>query len=59
MWVSPVPIDILNRYELVERNCTKNTKTYKDIIIHRKDYALSDLDKIFISELYKSKREVF
>lgn len=59
MWVSPAPVELLDRYGLVERKCEENTKVYKDIIIHRQDYHLSDLDNIFISELCKSKREVF
>ena len=59
MWVSPVPQDLLSRYGLVEKKCTGNAKTYKDLIIHRKDYRLSELDNIFIAELCKSKRELF
>lgn len=59
MWVSPVPAEFLNRHNLIRRTCAENTKLYKDILIHRKDYKLSDLDKIFITELNKSKQEVF
>ena len=58
MWVSPIPGDLLNRYNLVQRKCPENTRQYKDIIIHRKDYKLSELDNIFISELCKSKRQL-
>ncbi len=59
MWVSPVPQDLLSRYGLVKKKCAGNAKTYKDLIIHRKDYRLSELDNIFIAELCKSKRELF
>lgn len=57
MWVSPVPEDILRRFDLVQRLCPENTKTYKDMLIHRKDYELSPLDSIFISDLMESKRQ--
>lgn len=59
MWVSPVPDNLLERYGLVQRNCEENKQIYKDVMIYSKDYILSDLDNIFISELCKSKRETF
>ena len=57
MWVSPLPKKLLERYNLVQRECIDNVKTYKDVLIHRKDYALSELDKQFIGELVDSKRK--
>lgn len=59
MWVSPVPEKLLSRYGLVQRVCAENKKIYKDVMIYRKDYKLSPLDKIFISELCRVKRETF
>ena len=59
MWVSPAPKDLLKRYGLIQRECGENTRLYKDFIIHRKDYQLSTLDDIFITELCKSKRKLF
>lgn len=59
MWVSPVPERLLSRYGLVQCTCPENRRIYKDIIIHRKDYKLSELDRAFISELCRVKREVF
>jgi len=58
MWVSPVPEKLLKRYGLVQRVCDANTKIYKDVMIYRDSYKLTDLDKAFISELCKVKREV-
>ena len=57
MWVSPVPSPLLERYGLTEKTCDENRKIYKDVLIHRRDYTLSKLDKIFIEELVKAKRE--
>ena len=57
MWVSKVPQKLLDRCGLVERECEDNIRTYKDVLIHRKDYELSDLDKQFLTELSLSKRQ--
>ncbi len=57
MWVSPVPERTLERYGLVQRPCSDNTKRYMDLLIYKKDYVLSELDKIFITELCDSKRK--
>lgn len=59
MWVSPIPPLLLERYGLVQIKCAENTKVYKDVMVHRKDYHLSDLDNIFITELCRSKRKIF
>ncbi|MDD6735697.1 MAG: LysR family transcriptional regulator [Clostridiales bacterium] len=59
MWVSPVPEKLLSIYGLVQKPCANNVKLYKDLIIHRKDYRLSDLDNMFVAELCKSKRALF
>lgn len=58
MWVSPIPEDTLNRYDLVEKECVDNLKTYKDLIIYKSSYILSDLDKVFITKLCESKRKL-
>ena len=54
MWVSPMPQGILDRHGLVQRECPDNTKIYKDVLIYRRSYKLSDLDKNFIAEVHKS-----
>lgn len=59
MWVSPAPDKLLERYGLVQKECEENKKIYKDVLIYRKDYKLSELDKLFIDELSKSKKEYF
>ena len=57
MWLSPVPQKLKDRYGLVEKNCPDNKKTYRDLLIYRKDYHLSDLDRRFITELCLAKRQ--
>lgn len=56
MWVSPVPHKFLDRYCLVQRKCADNKKIYKDVLIYRKGYRLTQLDKQFITELCDAKR---
>ena len=57
MWVSLVPHDILRRYQLVEKTCVDSVKVYKDVLIYRNGYKLSELDKQFITALCDAKRK--
>lgn len=57
MWVSPIPNDVLKKYGLVQRKCPFSTKIYKDVLIFKKDYRFSELDKIFIDEICNAKRK--
>ena len=56
MWVSPIPERLLRNLHLVQRECIDNTKKYRDMLIRRKEYQLTDLDRKFITELTRSKR---
>lgn len=55
MWVSPMPDGLLERYGLVHKKCPDNEKIYRDVLIYKKDYKLTDLDKMFIEELTVAK----
>lgn len=57
MWVSLVPQRALDNYNLVLRECPDNKKIYKDVLIYRNGYRLSELDYRFITELCESKRK--
>lgn len=59
MWVSPPPQSLLDRYDLVQRKCLDNKKVYKDVLIYKKGYKLTELDKGFITELCKARRKIF
>ena len=54
--MSPLPERLLRRLHLVERECVDNHRVYRDMLIHRQDYQLTELDKRFITELTRSKR---
>ena len=59
MWVSPIPQELLDRYGLIQRVCPENTRKYKDVLVHRRDYELTELDNLFIEQLVKAKRKTF
>ena len=57
MWVSPIPKSLLERYDLVQKECSENRKIYKDLLIYKNGYKLSNLDRQFITELCEAKRK--
>lgn len=57
MWVSPAPCSLLERYNLVQKDCVDNKKVYKDVLIYKNGYKLSKLDRQFITELCEAKRK--
>ena len=56
MWVSPLPERLLRQLHLVQRECADNQRVYRDMLIQRQDYPLTELDKRFITALTQSKR---
>ncbi|MGB8451442.1 MAG: LysR family transcriptional regulator [Anaerocolumna sp.] len=58
MWVSPIPQDLLNRYDLIQRRCPVPNHQFKDVLIYPKGYKFTALDKKLIDKLYEAKNEV-
>lgn len=56
MWVSAVPNRILNCYGLVMKQCAGNKKMLRDLLIYKKGYRLTELDRQFITDLCEAKR---
>ena len=56
MWVSPVPPQLLEQYRLQQLPCAVSPKKYKDVLIYRRNYTLSQLDKQFISDVCEARR---
>lgn len=52
MWVSSVPDALLKRYGLVQKKCAENDRVYRDVLIYKNGYKLTELDRAFIKELY-------
>lgn len=55
MWVSPIPRRILEMYGICENNNTYYKQKYNDVLVYRKGYNFTNLDKRFIDELVKLK----
>ena len=52
MWVSPVPQEVLKRFDLTQRRCITPNNSHKDFLIYRNDYEFSYEDKLFIEKLH-------
>ena len=57
MWVSPMPDKLLDRYGLVQRKCADNSRVYKDMLIYRNGYRMTELDKHFVTVLTQVRRQ--
>lgn len=57
MWVSPAPKELLEKYELVRKPCAENRRIYKDVLIYKKGYKLTSLDRAFVTALCEAKRK--
>ena len=55
-WSPPLPDTLLARYQLVQRSCTDQLRRYKDVLIYRKNYRMTELDHRFITLLCDTKR---
>ena len=58
-WCEPIPQSTLERYGLVQRECTDQSKRYKDALVYREGYKLSKADKSFLSALFLAKADAF
>ena len=55
MWMSPIPPDLLDKYNLVQLKCNFYTKTYRDVLIYRNKYHLTKLDQDLIDRITDKK----
>lgn len=58
MWVSPIPEKILKKNNLIQRVCKAEDNLYKDVLIFREDYQISEYDRLFQKKIYESKVDV-
>lgn len=57
MWVSPVPQQLLDNYGLVQLKVKGAERLYKDVLIYRRDYRLSEFDKEFVAAVLRAKKK--
>ena len=58
MWVSPIPQKLLDKLQLVQRICRAEDNLYKDVMIFREDYHITEHDRLFQNKIYESKVDV-
>lgn len=58
LWGSPVPQTMLDRYHLTQVKCADFEMQYRDVLVYREEYRLTDLDRALISELCSVKRDL-
>ena len=55
---SPMPQDVLDRFQLVQRRVDLPGNLYRDVLIYRAGYHLSRLDRLLIEKLRESAQRV-
>lgn len=58
MWVSPLPDVILKNNNLIQRKCSDSDICFKDVLISRADYQLSQYANKFVTTLMHVKEEI-
>lgn len=53
MWVSPIPPEMLIRYQLIQKSVSISNNRYRDVLIFPKSYQMTDTDRKFLGFLYK------
>ncbi len=51
MWSSPLPGEMLEEYGVIQKKCVDFQKDYKDILVYKKEYLFSDMDKRFLDKV--------
>jgi DNA-binding transcriptional LysR family regulator len=53
MWVSPIPPEMLARYQLIQRRVEVKANKYRDVLIYPNGYQMTDTDRKFLGYLYR------
>ena len=57
MWLSPLPEHLMEKHNLISKKCVDNQKKYKDVLIYRNGYKLTELDNRFIEKVKEAKEK--
>lgn len=58
MWVSPIPEELLSRYDLLQRLPKGPTRRCVDILVYPKDYTFTTLDQELMNQIMESKQSM-
>ena len=53
MWVSPMPSHLLEKHDLIQKQSSRNTRRYKDVLIYKRGYHFTELDRRFVEAVKK------
>ena len=59
MWVSPLPKELLKRYNLAQIKCSDKLSKVKDVLICPQNYKYSEYDIMFLEELENTIEQLF
>lgn len=59
MWVSPLPEQVLKRYNLVQIPCHSDLAKVKDVFIYPQTYKFTEYDAMFLDELENTISKLF
>lgn len=51
MLVAPLPQDVLERHGLIQKNVSVSAQNYKDVLVYRNSYNLTELDRLLIRQI--------
>ncbi|MCM1507433.1 MAG: LysR family transcriptional regulator [Ruminococcus flavefaciens] len=54
---SPVPESLCQKYNLVQRKCTFNDNSFKDMLIYSAGHKLSDMERKLVNKFYEVRNE--
>lgn len=57
MWMSPIPEEVKEKYGLIAKPYSGNKRIYRDVLIYRKNYKLTDLDNAFIEQVVEARKK--
>lgn len=58
MWVSPIPEELCQRNQLVQRRCVISNNNFKDVLIYQNGYHQSKVEQRFIEKIFEEKQIV-
>ena len=57
IWMTPLSDEVLERFGLIQRECSDHTDVHKDILVWRNGYVFSDIDRRFLDIVHKKAEE--
>ena len=55
IWVAPVPNETLSSFGLIQLKCKLPNNKFKDVLIYKKGYAMTELEKEFLAEIKRER----